>query len=202
MKKTQMSFLFLILALFLVACTPNNNTKKVETKNETKTESTSETKKENKNDSKVVDIKDKDRKNDNKVTDSIDTSKSANDAFKNKITEDLQKVLKDFDVTLIAGQDVTSDMFPKENFQAIAKFENNNSFGYIVRYGVNRIGLLQYHKESTTGIMNLTDSKLLLKLNENPIKNDTVEEFKEISIKISEYVKKELDKNTKFDFAF
>lgn len=149
---------------------------------ETDIETVEETKVENeKQEKEILEIENQER--DDETSETIDITKSDNSMFNNKLTSEMQERISNFSSTLIESDSVIKDLFPKENLQAIAKYENDESFGWVVRYGVNKIGLAQYYKESTTNVLVIQNGELLLEKN-SLIKNDSPEEFKEIAQQI------------------
>lgn len=108
---------------------------------------------------------------------------SNEDLLNNQMTNEMKSYLENYIVTLIEDDRHIMDDFPKENLQAIAKYENSDSIGYVVRYAQNKIGLAQYYKESTTGVFVLFNGESLLE--RSPlIANDSAEEYKNIAQEI------------------
>lgn len=229
MPKLKIIFSILILSLVLVACNNTKDTKeetqketqvesvketKEETKNETvketkeetvvetpkETETEKETKEETKNE-KIVELVE-DGKSDDKsvgIIETIDTEKSDKDQFNNEMTAEMQNTLKKYSVTLVSIGGNTIDLFPKEDLQAIASYEDSESSGWVVRYGKNKIGLAQSYHKSTTGVFVMFDGRGILETKEDIIKNDTPEEFKQ---KAQEIIKKQIYGDAKVKYAY
>ena len=213
MKKTKILLLVLLMSL-LVACGNNKgkDTTKEETKKEeqttketqleTKVETKNETKaEEKKKSSNTVDVKveDKENEKDADVIESVDTTKNKADKLQNEMTKNMLEKLNDYAVSLVTLGGNTVNKFPKENLQAIAKYEDSESFGWVIRYGVNKIGLGKYYKISKTKVLVLFDGRGILESKEDVIKNDSPEEYKRVAEQI---LKKELKNDAKIDYAY
>lgn len=212
MKKLNILFSILILSFILVACNKDNtetisestNTTgettietKIETgKGETTKESLKETNKESAKEStkeNVVNVDENDNGGKNSVE--LDTSKPKSDVFNNQINDEMHKTLNDYEVSLVESDNLTKSQYPKDSLQAIAKFENDESFGWIVRYGVNKIAYAIHYKESQINVVVMYNAEKLL---DTAITNDSPEEFKKAAEKIAE---KQL-KNTDIVYAY
>ena len=167
--------LLLAFTIFLVGCASTQKPSE-ETMTETKAESKNETR------NNIV-VKDDQSGADNPKSKEIKVKESEAQELNSDLTTEMQNFLKDYSVTLIESDDLNYNQFPKEHLQAIAKYETKDSIGYIVRYGENKIGNAVYYKESTTGVFVVFNGENLLGDN-NLIKNDSPEEYKEAAKKI------------------
>ena len=207
MKKTKILLLLLLISL-LVACgnnkskdTTKEETKKEEqTTKETQLETQLETKVETKNETTVdVKVEDKENEKDADVIESVDTTKNKADKLQNEMTKNMLEKLNDYAVSLVTLGGNTVNKFPKENLQAIAKYEDSESFGWVIRYGVNKIGLGKYYKISKTKVLVLFDGRGILESKDDVIKNDSPEEYKKVAEQI---LKKEIKNDAKIDYAY
>ena len=192
MKKTKIILSILTLSLIFVAC---SNKEQKETQQETIKETIKESVKETmtetqietvnntvKSDDNIV-VEDKESGSNNPKSKEIKVKESEAQELNSNLTTEMQNFLKDYSVTLIESDDLNYNQFPKEHLQAIAKYETKDSIGYIVRYGENKIGNAVYYKESTTGVFVVFNGENILGDN-NLIKNDSPEEYKEAAKKI------------------
>ena len=189
MKKIKIILSILSLSLIFVAC---SDKKQKETQQETVNESVKESVKETMTETNVesknetrnnIVVKDDQSGADNPKSKEIKVKESEAQELNSDLTTEMQNFLKDYSVTLIESDDLNYNQFPKEHLQAIAKYETKDSIGYIVRYGENKIGNAVYYKESTTGVFVVFNGENLLGDN-NLIKNDSPEEYKEAAKKI------------------
>lgn len=176
--------------------TEKETVKETETEEETNSESKEESK-----DDKIVKLREDEKSDDENVgiIETIDTEKSDQDHFDNEMTEEMQKALKKYAVTLVSVGGNTIDLFPKEDLQAIASYEDSESLGWVVRYGKNKIGLAQSYHQSTTGVFVMFDGRGILETKEDLIKNDTPEEFKQ---RAQEIIKKQISGDAKVKYAY
>ncbi|WP_103981283.1 hypothetical protein [Helcococcus massiliensis] len=192
MKKIKIILSILALSLIFVACSDKKQKEtQQETVNETVKESVKETMTETqketennavKSEDNIV-VEDKESGSDNPKSKEINVKQSEAKELNSDLTAEMQNFLKDYSVTLIESDDLNYNQFPKENLQAIAKYETKDSIGYVVRYGENKIGNAVYYKESTTGVFVVFNGENILGDN-NLIKNDSPEEYKEAAKKI------------------
>lgn len=200
MKNSKLlAILLVVLLLLLGSCTafkylnssnkgndtPNQSTETKETTADTTEETVEDTNTETTTDTvaeTVVEVQESG--NADSQTHQIKLNKSSQTEFNSDLTKRMQEEIASYAVTLVAAQETTLDKLPKEHLQAIARYENNDSFGYVVRYGENKAGLAQYYKDSTTGVLVLFDAKMTLELDEEPIKNDSPAEYKEVAEKL------------------
>lgn len=87
--------------------------------------------------------------------------------------EMLSKISK-YHVSLVENGPKNDD-FPKSNLQAVEYYEDEYRFGYVVRYGQGKIGLLERYHESTTESMTLFG---MPEGSEN-LKSDTAQAYKD-----------------------
>lgn len=192
MKKIKIILSILALSLIFVACSDKKQKEtQQETVNETVKESVKETMTETqketennavKSEDNIV-VEDKESGSDNPKSKEIKVKESEAQELNSDLTTEMQNFLKDYSVTLIESDDLNYNQFPKVHLQAIAKYETKDSIGYIVRYGENKIGNAVYYKESTTGVFVVFNGENILGDN-NLIKNDSPEEYKEAAKKI------------------
>lgn len=229
MKKYKIIFFALVLSFMLVACDTNTETKERETvvetsvelntvgetSEETSTENTTleenkETDSETKNESidksnnktnstQIVEIVEDQKDSDNNVVEIVNIAKSSAPELNNNLTNELQEQLKNLSVTLITINGVTYDQFPEENLQAIAKYKDSESYGWIVRYGENKIGLAQIYNSSTTGVLVMFDGRSVLESDVDVITNDSVQEFKSQAEKI---IQKEISGDAEISYGY
>lgn len=147
----------------------------------------------------IVEVKEEGRvdKENADTVETIDTRKISDDKFNNEMTVKMLEKLKDYSVTLISGENTVN--FPKDNLQAIASYEDEESFGWVIRYGVNKIGLGRYYKASTTFALVLFDAKNIFEQNDDLIKNDSAKEYKDIAKKL---IQQEIRTDANVEYAY
>ncbi|WP_200277009.1 hypothetical protein, partial [Rhodovulum adriaticum] len=151
-----------------------------EEKQETKTEETQTKDDKNTDPSNQIEIKD-DHKGDDEVVATVDVTPSDLKEFNTEMTKELQKAVSEKSASLVYGYNITYDLFPADKLQAVAKFKDDVSSGYVVRYGVNKIGLAVRYDETPEDIgYNIHDGAAILNQTEDVIKNDYPSEYKEL----------------------
>lgn len=220
MKKIKLLSIIVASMMFMVACQPTNvespntstgstsTTSSAETNTDSKQDETSETNETNTNSSNTenksnetstttVEVKNVEKNNQTETT--VDTTKSSSTQLNNDFTSKMLEDIKDYSITLVEGDNLTYDNFPKENLQAIAKYDTPSEFGWVVRYGVNKVAIARYYKESTTNVIVMFNSALSLENVKTLLVNDTPEELKDVAEKL---IQKEISGEATIEYAY
>lgn len=162
-------------------------------------ESQAETKDEETKEKQIIEIKE-DNTGENKTVATIDVTPSDKAEFNTAMTKELQSAVAAKSASLVYGYDVTYDLYPADKLQAIAKFKDNISSGYVVRYGVNKIGLAVRYNEAPENIgYTIHDGALQMNQTEEVIKSDLPEEYKAL---VQNLVSALGQGEAKIDFAY
>lgn len=211
MKKFKL-ILSIFTLVFLVSCSPDNKTTEnkevqTETKKKDKSIKQEDIKKEDNKNSKnsennKVKISDNSGRVDKNKEDTVDSSKSEEKSFNNKLTDELKETLTDYSVSLIYNYDVTKDKYPKDNLQVIAKYVDENSKGWVIRYAKGKVGLGQIYNESETKVMVLFDKTEILE--NSSVENDKATDYKKAAKEILDYAIEngEINKDSVITYAY
>ena len=108
-------------------------------------------------------------------------------AFNPKATQEMRSVLNKYQVQLVEDDNQESSHVNMAALQSIAKFENQDSFGYIVKYADNKIGVAIRYKEAVNNFMNVFGEKAIFygTRRKTPIRNNSPEDFKKAAQEVS-----------------
>lgn len=182
--------------------TESDKETKQETTEETKSESVEESKQETTDETKeekIVEVLEDEKDDVPTVIETVNVSESNEFEFNNKMTEEMRNTIKKHGLTLLSnGKPV--DQFPTEDLQAIASYTDSQSYGWVVRYGKNKIGLAQKYNEAANNVpFVMFDGRGIFETTEDIIQNDSPEEFKQ---KAQEIIKKQIPGDAKIEYAY
>lgn len=182
--------------------TESDKETKQETTEETKSESVEESKQETTDETKeekIVEVLEDEKDDVPTVIETVNVSESNEFEFNNKMTEEMRTTIKKHGLTLLSnGKPV--DQFPTEDLQAIASYTDSQSYGWVVRYGKNKIGLAQKYNEAANHVpFVMFDGRGIFETTEDIIQNDSPEEFKQ---KAQEIIKKQIPGDAKIEYAY
>lgn len=189
LKKIKISILLLGLCLALQACSILGLEDKTTINNDVKIEENSSVEADKQDNKDTSDAKDEENvENENPSDQIIVTSdddqkkdtKITKLSFNSQATKELRDTASNYNLSLVEDNNQEGNNIEAKDLTAIAKFDNSDSFGWIVKYGKNKIGVASVYKEGINNIMTIFGEKTVFfeSSRKTPIKNDSPADYK------------------------
>lgn len=106
--------------------------------------------------------------------------------FNDNESQKLRDEVNNMGMTLIEDDNQERSTVPTEGLEAIATFENSESYGWICKYDDNRIGVAQIIKDSPIKVVRIYGEEAIFHDGGNSIVNNDPELYKEASERIAD----------------
>lgn len=161
----------------------SENKEEKDKKEKDKEENKSEEKKDSEKTEEKKETKDKKESKEN--SEKKETSKSSGKlGFSNSETKKLRDLVNKIGMTLIENDNQEQSTVPVEGLEAIATFDNKDSYGWICKYQDNKIGVAQIYKNSPIEVVRIFGEEAIFQDTSGLIENNNPEMYKKASERI------------------